>query len=238
MRLPSIFAALVTWVGVSTIVAVGGPGGSDQPPPGWMGVVLGLNGERVDGIALGGVVRGSPAEKAGLRARDRILVIDGAPVASRSELAEHVRNVSPGGWIALSVDRNGKERTVRVRLAERPETPSARRLRQGSVGIRSIELPTELREHFGAPDDAGVMISHIESGSPAEAAGFELADVVFDLEGTPIRRGSQLSGLVRSGGIGNTLEFKLMRRGVEIVLEAVVAETAASRDSEREEDPP
>ena len=55
---------------------------------------------------LGQVVDGSPAQKAGLRAGDRIVAIDGADVASWQEVVNTVRE-KPGAAIALEVEREG-----------------------------------------------------------------------------------------------------------------------------------
>ena len=79
-----------------------------------------------------------------------------------------------------------------------------------------------MREHFGAPEEAGAMISAIEVGSPAEAAGFELGDVVFEFDGQPVDDARSLLRLVAGGGVGNETEFKAARDGVEVLLEAVL----------------
>jgi S1-C subfamily serine protease len=66
------------------------------------------------------------------------------------------------------------------------------------------------------------MISEIEEGSPAWHAGFEVGDVVFEVDGDPIGSVGDLAARVVGAGVGNAVEFRAVRDGVEIVLEAVL----------------
>jgi S1-C subfamily serine protease len=156
--------------------------------------------------------------------------VDGQQVASPSALIALLREREPGSWVAVDVERGADAFEFRLRLGARPRDTRSIRMREGWIGIRAIELPSKLREHFRAPAEAGVMVSWIEPGSPAEAAGFELGDVVYEVDGTPVPNSRRLSSHVIGGGVGNTLEVTLVRDGVEIVLEPTVEE-APRRES-------
>ena len=52
-------------------------GRSDRPPPPWLGL---LAVEEEEGVSVGSVTRGAPAEQAGVRPKDRILSVGGEPV--------------------------------------------------------------------------------------------------------------------------------------------------------------
>ena len=94
----------------------------------------------------------------------------------------------------------------------------------GRSGPKNPEFPEEFRLASGAPEDAGVMISAIVEGGPAEAAGLELGDVVYDVDGMPVASAADLTRLLAVAGVENTIELTLMRNGTEIVVEAVVQE--------------
>ncbi len=202
----------------------------------WMGVLLGdphaaaaKDAEPQPGVPLAGIVSDGPADAAGLRARDRILAVDGVPMRTVQELIAHIREQPLESWISLTVQRQGKERQVRLRLDERPTRGIGRlSIREGWIGIAVIDLPEKLSRHFGVPEGAGVMVADVAGYSTAEAAGFEIGDVIYQVEGQPVRDSGHLNGLIGRGGTGNTLEFTVTRSGVEMVLEALIVEVPES----------
>lgn len=204
-------------------------------PQGWLGIQLGDPGASAPGGASGpgvvitGVVAGSPAQEAGLRARDRILAINGKSVSRPPEVISTIGALGPESWVDLSIRRKTREMDVRVLLEDRPQNGSALRMLDGWIGLEAIDLPPSLREHFGAPREAGVMISDVSSEGPAYAAGLLVGDVVFEVEGESIRSPRALQQAVTRGGVGNRLEMRLMRGGAEIVIEPLVETRAAEK---------
>jgi membrane-associated protease RseP (regulator of RpoE activity) len=72
-----------------------------------------------DGILVSGVRSGSAADKAGLRAGDIILKVDGEAVASGRELVRRVARGDSARQVTLTVQRDGKPMDVRVQLEPR-----------------------------------------------------------------------------------------------------------------------
>ncbi|MBC2875135.1 trypsin-like peptidase domain-containing protein [Streptomyces sp. TYQ1024] len=62
------------------------------------------------------VTPGGPAEKAGIAPGDVIKKVDDVPVRSGQELIVKIRSHRPGDRLTLTVERDGKERTVRMTL--------------------------------------------------------------------------------------------------------------------------
>ncbi|HEY0513278.1 MAG TPA: PDZ domain-containing protein, partial [Thermoanaerobaculia bacterium] len=60
-------------------------------------------------------------------------------------------------------------------------------VRRGYLGIGLTELTPELRTHFGVPEEAGVMVSKVEPGSPAEKAGIKVGDILTRVDGNAIK---------------------------------------------------
>jgi hypothetical protein len=58
--------------------------------------------------------------------------------------------------------------------------------RRPFLGVSTVDLTPELREHLGAPRDRGVLVSSVSEGGPARRAGLEVGDVVTRLEDEPI----------------------------------------------------
>jgi putative serine protease PepD len=77
-----------------------------------------------DGVPVAEVVDDGPADKAGLRAGDRILRIGGNEVDSVADVRRAVGTRTPGDRLELEVRRNGDTRSLTVELGERPATAS------------------------------------------------------------------------------------------------------------------
>jgi S1-C subfamily serine protease len=68
--------------------------------------------EEGDGVTVRGVLPGSAAERAGLRAGDRVVSVGATPVTTVRE-AERRMTGPPGDEVVLEVERDGRRRTVR-----------------------------------------------------------------------------------------------------------------------------
>jgi len=111
----------------------GGPPLPASPPligRAWLGV--GMDEGSPDGVRVTHVIAGSPADKAGVRAGDRIVRVDGARIASPAEVQRAVGLHATGDVLAVAVTRTGNEQTFQVILAPRPSP--AEQLRMDRVG--------------------------------------------------------------------------------------------------------
>jgi serine protease Do len=149
-----------------------------------------------------------------------ILTFGGEPVSGMRDLIGRIRLHDAGTWLPMTVSRQGEKLELDVRLGDRPESVDAGSARRGWIGVTAIDLPESLREHFGAPADAGVMLSEVTAGSPAEAAGFRLGDIVYEVGGQAVRGPRLLRELVEGGGVGNNYEFLVARDGALLELES------------------
>jgi hypothetical protein len=72
-----------------------------------------------DGVLVSGVLPGSPAEKAGLRAGDRIVSVDGEKVGGLEDYSGILKSHQPGDKVRITFTRDGKTETIEASLAER-----------------------------------------------------------------------------------------------------------------------
>jgi regulator of sigma E protease len=100
---------------------------------------------------VGEVTADSPASRAGLASGDRVLSIDGAPVASWDALAATVRS-SQGRPLQLRLERDGAERSVEV-VPQLKETKTLFGESSGNAYLIGVGIATE-RKHFGLLDAA------------------------------------------------------------------------------------
>jgi S1-C subfamily serine protease len=194
-------------------------------PLGWLGLLLAdatQTSPKQRGALVRGVVEGGPADQGRLRARDSIVAVNAIPVGSAAELLAQVKELDPGSIVTLSVNRRGRDLELRTVLGMRPERTEPRRMVRGWLGVDAIELPASLRAHFGAPEDAGVLVSGVIGGSPAELSGIRVGDVIFEADGQPVTSAEALTAIVDSAGAENSIDVVLGRDGARIVVEPLI----------------
>lgn len=103
-----------------------------------------------------------------------------------------------------------------------PRAPRAPRLSGGYLGVELVDLTPELREHFGAAREVGVMVGRVEPGSPAARAGLEVGDIVTRVGAEPVHDSWGFSGEVSSRESGDALEMTVVRDGRERTLAATL----------------
>jgi S1-C subfamily serine protease len=143
--------------------------------------------------------------------------------AQASELLARLRGLEPGTSVTLSVLRGTRELDLAAAVGTRPTGMEGMRLIRGWLGVEAIELPPSLRDHFGAPEKAGILISRVAEGSPAEESGIRIGDVVYEADGSPVTSVAMLGKIVTEAGVENSMEVTLARDGARIVVEPRIA---------------
>jgi serine protease DegQ len=72
------------------------------------------------GALIAGVVRGGPADKAGIRPGDVLLALAGKEVANSSGMLNQIAAIRPGDAVEMRVVRRGQEKTLQVTMGKRP----------------------------------------------------------------------------------------------------------------------
>jgi peroxiredoxin len=106
--------------------------------PGWLGVELAKRDTNEPGVLLRSVMRGSPAEHAGLADGDIVLSIDGENVARPLELREHIMQAQAGARVSLGVLRGTETRLFAVELEAAPNDDEL--MRKNYVGARAPDF--------------------------------------------------------------------------------------------------
>ena len=89
---------------------------------GWLGVSVE---DRDDGVTIAGLDRKGPAAKAGIRAGDIVLAVNGDKIDSSRGLIRAVAVVPPGNSVRLTIRRQGRETQVPVSVGRRPAEQQA-----------------------------------------------------------------------------------------------------------------
>ncbi len=104
----------------------------------------------------------------------------------------------------VMIDEDGKEHVV-----ESEGTP----VRRGYLGVGLVDLTPELRTHFGVPAEAGVMVSQVEDGSPADKAGIKVGDILGEVDGKNVKSSWDIRSQIRDLKEGEQVPVQLWRSG-------------------------
>jgi thiol-disulfide isomerase/thioredoxin len=125
MGLPTWFARLVVAaapLGAAVLVTTGtAPEAMAQSPDSrpWLGIAMDIDAQN-PGVRVGHVIRGSPADKAGIHEGDRLLRVSGTSVVRGPDVVHAVSAFGVGDAVELVFTRAGREETVRAILAPFP----------------------------------------------------------------------------------------------------------------------
>lgn len=173
------------------------------------------------GVFVLRVVEDGPAERAGMRAEDIIVSVDGAKIDTGEKLIEVVAAISVGETVPIEVVRDGKTLTLDVEIQDRAKLyaeqsevdadPSEAEEAAVRFGLTVQEMDPERRDEMRLRERGGVLITQIEAHSFAEDIGLQQRDVVLEVNREPIDSIRDLRDVQRSLKPGSDVAFKLLR---------------------------
>jgi len=186
---------------------------------GWLGVVIqeitpdiaeaiGVK----EGILVAQVLKGSPADKAGLKVGDIIVALNGRKLDSVRDLQFTVMKTKPGTEVELTVVRDGKKRTVKVEIGELPEKgvkPGSKGGEEG-LGLNLRDLTPQEKARLGIE---GVAVVGIVPGSLADRSGLKPGDIIMRVNYKEVRNVKEFYNVIESlREVGKTKALLLVRR--------------------------
>mgnify|MGYP003703874271 FL=1 len=81
---------------------------------------------KTDGVLINGVLKGGPADKAGIQPGDVLRKIDNKKVSNITELLNNISRLAPGSKASALVNRKGKDIDLEIQIGQRPKPKSAR----------------------------------------------------------------------------------------------------------------
>jgi len=178
------------------------------------------------GVLINEVIEDSPAEEAGLMKGDVIVKIDEEPVRTVSRATRLIRDHSPGDEIEIEIVREGKHKTLEVKLGEREREakeffrmPKIKRKikkmlpeEHGYLGVRVENISEELGDYFDVDEGEGVLVLEVMEDSPAEKAGLKPGDVILKIDDEKITDREDLIETIREHDPGDRVEITYKRK--------------------------
>ncbi|MBN1418672.1 MAG: PDZ domain-containing protein [Planctomycetes bacterium] len=174
--------------------------------------------ESAGGLAVVGVDRGGPAEKAGILPGDGIVALDGKKITTYPEILAFIRGHRAGDRVSIRVRRDGEEKEIpdlvlgaregaapapapvpEKKEAPAPETPAPRP--RGSLGIEVEGV------------DGALRVALVLAGGASEGK-LEVGDVVLAVQGKAVRTFEELRSILEPLRAEDEVRIKV-RRGQE-----------------------
>jgi serine protease Do len=161
------------------------------------------------------VVPNSPAERAGLKSGDLIISVAGRPVNDVLSLQSLVEVQPLGQSYVVTVIRDGREIQISVMAEAMPADYSLRsspRQTRGrgdpseqvdthenkELGMTVKSITPELAEQLSVTPSAGVLVTEVVNGSPADLSGISAGSVIETVAGKPVKSAREFAEAVKA----------------------------------------
>lgn len=148
------------------------------------------------GVVLTQVEPGSPADKAGLRAGDVIVEVNGRRVRHADDMRNIIGLQRIGEEIEMKVVRDGSSKSIHA-VIEEPERHAVKG-KELHARLAGALLGNPDSSMMGSSDALGIMVLDVERGSPVYAAGLRKGDIIVSINRQRVRtikEGKQLAHL-------------------------------------------
>ena len=205
---------------------------------GWIGVSMGAEVDEKmakhfglkepGGVVIAEVLKGDPADRAGIKAYDVVIEIDGRKIQTRRDLLQTVADIPVGKKVAVKLVRDGAIKTVQLEIAQRKEEqasvqapgrsqPQADGEKDASLGIEVSDIDRQTAIQLGLPQGTkGVVIVNVDSDSSAAEEGLRPGDVITAVNRKPIDGKKQFLQEVKKSG--NSVLMNLVRGGSPVLV--------------------
>ncbi|UCD05675.1 MAG: Do family serine endopeptidase [candidate division WOR-3 bacterium] len=138
----------------------------------------------LDGVLISEVLKDTPANRAGIKAGDVITEFDGKKVKDMASFRIMVASTEIGRSVKVKVIRSKKAKELTVKIGEMPETVTAAAEvpdEEYELGLQVIDISDPRAERYEPKTASGVIVIGIKTNTPAEEAGFRVADVILGI---------------------------------------------------------
>ncbi len=165
-----------------------------------------------EGAVVSEVLPGTPAQRAGLKAGDVIIKLNGEKVPSSSELRNKVAELGPNTKVDITYLRNGHPKTVGVTLALKTPRSASGSSSQATGFLSGITVGPIPQDSPDYGQIKGVYLEQVQQGSEAAAAGLEPGDIITSVDHRPVTNAAGLNAAVRNHPKGRPM-LLTVRRG-------------------------
>ncbi|OSQ36617.1 DegQ family serine endoprotease [Thalassospira mesophila] len=174
--------------------------------------------ERPGGVLINAVYPQSPANRAGLKAGDVVVAVNGLEVDDPNSLRFRIATLEATGNAVLTILRDGSKQDVSVPLEVAPETPARDETVVGGRnpfgGAKVANLNPALADELGVDTlMSGVIVLEVPGNSLARQARLKPGDLITEVNKTRIDSVDVLKKALRTGEKGRNWSIAVKRDG-------------------------
>ena len=184
-----------------------------------------------EGVLVADVMKGGPAETAGLRAGDVVVEVNGVRVREVPDLQRRVAGLAPGERVRIVVVRDGARQPATVTIGEMPsEEPTVRaQAGEDGFGLHVEPLSPGIADRLNLAVSQGVLVVDVAAGGPAARAGLRRGDVILEVGRQPVSDGQTFGQALAAIPPGETALLYLHRPGADARNQYVVLDRGAPK---------
>lgn len=151
--------------------------------------------ENAEGALVAQPQPGSPAEKAGIKAGDVIVTVDGHQIKNPRALAGRIAAAATDSKAQVTILRDGKTQTLDVTLGTMPREQhetNAQRQQQQPTAEAHLGLTLAPAKMFRVPAAKGVVVLSVDPAGPAAQSGVQSGDIILDAGGKSVETPGQV----------------------------------------------
>ncbi len=173
------------------------------------------------GVIVGAVEAGSPAEKAGLKAGDVIIAVNGNAVRTGTDLVNPIAQSPIGNKVKIGYVRDGAQKETTVTVEDRAKVFADRAGRTSEqpddnlpseFGLRVEDLTPERARRVGMEGQKGVLVTEVDPATFADDIGFARGDVIVEVNHEVVNSLSDYRRAIAKLKRGQNVVFKALRR--------------------------
>lgn len=168
------------------------------------------------GVVVARVEDDSAAEKAGMRAGDVIVAVNGDAVEDSADVRNMIGLIRVGTKMEIDVIRDGKKKRLEAKIAEKKsKSVAGKKLSKKLAGAELTLTEVERRNGEAMPV---ILISKLEAGSPAGNSGLRGGDIILSVNKRPVSSFEQMEQAIKIESRGLLLNIQRGNRGLFILI--------------------
>jgi serine protease Do len=140
------------------------------------------------GALIADVLKGGPADSAGIQKGDVVTAYQGKEIPNGSALQNEVANTAIGKEVMVTVYRSGKTQDLKVKIENLEDSVKKIAISlKGRLGVTVRPVTAKETQQYGLEQGQGVAVASLQAGGSLAKSGFEVGDIILAIDDQPVK---------------------------------------------------